>query len=194
MKLVFILEYLRWYLLIFSVKPYIPALREHGGGLVVVPAEKASLLGWQFDSKQCREQLITPLTCFPQSRCNSLLFRTPVLLHLLLDLDTYGGVDHWVFPLFLKIVADIIARKLSIIFRGLIRRGSFLECLQSAIVTLIPKGAPSPCRENYCPISPILSKVYEKLVYYKLSCFCENVFFPASQFLIRKVWAAWMHC
>ena len=69
----------------------IPALRELGGGLVVAPAEKASLLGSQFDSKQYREQFVTPLTCFPQSRCNSLSFRTSVLLRLLLDLDYECG-------------------------------------------------------------------------------------------------------
>ena len=51
---------------IFGVKPFIPALREPGVGLVVAPAEKASLLGSQFDSKQCREQIVTPLFCFPQ--------------------------------------------------------------------------------------------------------------------------------
>ena len=67
-------------------------------------------------SKQCREQFVTPLSCFPQSRCNSLAFRTSVLLHLLLDLHTYGGVDPLgVFTLFLKKVADIIAPKLRII-------------------------------------------------------------------------------
>ena len=44
------------------------------------------------------------------SQCNSLALRTPVLLRLLLDLYTYGGVDLLgVFPLFLKMVADIIA-------------------------------------------------------------------------------------
>ena len=53
-------------------------------------------------------------------------FRTSVLLRLLLDLDTYGGIDPLgVFPLFLKKVANIIAPKLSIIFRKLIRLGSF---------------------------------------------------------------------
>ena len=57
-------------------------------------------------------------------------FRTSVLLHLLLDLDTYGGVDPLgVFLLFLKKVVDIIAPKLSIIFHKLIRLGSFpAEC------------------------------------------------------------------
>ena len=90
----------------------------------MAPVEKASLLGYQFDSKQCRKQFVTPLSCFPQSRCNTLAFQTPVLLRLLVDLDTYGGVDPvGVFPLFLKMVMDIIALKLSIIFRGLIHRG-----------------------------------------------------------------------
>ena len=71
-------------------------------------------------------------------------FRTPVLLRRLLDLDTYGGPDPLdVFPIFLKMVVDIIAPKLIIIFRGLIHRGSFPECWRSANVTAIPKGAPS---------------------------------------------------
>ena len=74
----------------------------------MAPAEKASLLGFQFVYKKCREQFVTALSCFPQSRCNSLAFRTPVLLRLLLDIDTYGSVD----PLgvfFLYVVSDIIS-------------------------------------------------------------------------------------
>ena len=39
---------------IFGVKQSIPALRGPGGGLVMAPAEKVSLLGSQFDSKQYR--------------------------------------------------------------------------------------------------------------------------------------------
>ena len=112
-------------------------------------------------------------------------FRTPVLQRLLLDLDTYGGVDPLsVFALFMRMVAYIIAPKLSIIFRGLIRRVSFPECWQSTNVTAIPKGAPSPGRENYSPISitPILSKVYEKfsqaLLFSRKICFlaCCSVY------------------
>ena len=83
------------------------------------------------------------------------------------------------FPQFLKMVTDVIAPKLSIIFRGLIRRGSFPECWSSANVTAIPKGAPSPdkCwpsanvtaipkgapspdRENYLPIINFAIHVY----------------------------------
>ena len=107
-------------------------------------------------------------------------------MRLLLDLDTYGGVDSLgVFPLFLKKVADIIAPKLSTIFRRFIRLGSFPECWRSANVTDIPKGAPSPDRENDRPISitHILSKVYEKLVSNKLSRFCEKCgLLPVAQF------------
>ena len=75
---------------------------------------------------------------FSQSRSNYLAFRTRVLLSLLLDLDTYSGVDSLgVFPLFfplffgcvsifpLKMVAGIIAPKLKIFFLGLMRRDRF---------------------------------------------------------------------
>ena len=55
------------------------------------------------------------------------------------------------FLIFLKKVADFIAPKLSIIFRELIRLGSFPECWQSANITEIPKGAPSPDKDNYRP-------------------------------------------
>ena len=83
------------------MKPSILALREPGGGLMVAPAEKAAPMGSQFDSKQFREQFVPPLSCFPQSRCNSSSCGTPVLLRLLLDLDTYRGVDPLgVLPLF----------------------------------------------------------------------------------------------
>ena len=93
---------------------------------------------------------------------------------LLLELDTCGGVyPLGVFPLFLINVPDIIAPKFSKNFRMLIHLGSFPERWRSANVTAIPKGAPSPDRENYRPtsITPIPSKVYEKLVSHKLSSF-----------------------
>ena len=146
---------------IFGVKPSIPALRGPRGGVVVAHAEKASLLGSQFDSKQCREQFVNPLSCFPEFRCNSLAFRTSVLLRLLLDLDTYGGVEPLgALTLFLKKVADIIAPKLSITFHKFIRLGSLPQCWRSANVTAILKGAPSPDMKNYrpVPITPILSR------------------------------------
>ena len=77
---------------IFGVIPSIPAVKGPGDGLVVAPADKASLLGSEFESKQCREQFLTPLWFFSQSMCNSLAFRTSILC-LLVDIDTYGGVS-----------------------------------------------------------------------------------------------------
>ena len=126
---------------IFGEKPSIPALRGPGGVLMVSPAEKASLLGTLFDSKQCREKFVTHLSCFPRPVCNSLAFHTSVLRRLLLDLDSYCGVDPLgVFPLFFKMVADIVAPKLSV-------------CWRSANVAAVIKGPPSMEKENYRPIS-----------------------------------------
>ena len=153
--------------------------------LLLRKPHSCSLSNSQWYSKQCHEQFVTPLSCFPQSGCNSLAFRTSVLLRLLHDLDTYGGV----FPLFLKTVADIIDPKLSIIFRRLIRLGSFPECWRSANVTAISKGAPFPDTENYRPLSitPILSQLYEKLVFHKIASFGEKYgILPAAQFSYRK--------
>ena len=119
---------------IFDVKPSIPVLRGPGGGLVVAPDEKTSLLGTQFDSKHCREQFVTPL--FVSLSLGAILWPCELLssMSLLLDLDTYVGIDALgVFPLFLK-VSDIIAPQLIIIFRRLIRLGSFQECWRSAIM------------------------------------------------------------
>ena len=77
---------------------------------MVSPVEKASLLGALFDCKQCREQFVTPLSCFPWPVCNSLAFRTSVLRRMLLDLDSYGGVDPLAFsrvlPLWRKRITD----------------------------------------------------------------------------------------
>ena len=125
------------------MKPSIPALRRPDGGLRVATAEKASLLGSQIDCKQCREQLVTPLSCFPQSRCNSLAFRTSVLLRLLLSSCVWIGVGVLILSVFflyyfLKKVADIIAPMLQIIFFRLIRLGSFPEYWRSANVTACP--------------------------------------------------------
>ena len=133
------------------------------------------------------------LLCLVSLRICAILWTSELLasfICMLLDFDTFRGVDHLgVFLLFLKKVADINAAKLSIIFHKLIHLGSFPECWQSSNVTAIPKGATSHDRENYRPISvtPILSKVYEKLVSDKLSSFCEKYcLWPAAQFAYRK--------
>ena len=74
--------------------------------------------------------------------------------HLLLDLDPYGGTDPLgMFPLSLKRTADVMAPRLSVVFRRLVRRGSFPSCWRLANVTPIPKGPPSSSVANYRSIS-----------------------------------------
>ena len=83
---------------------------------MVATAEKASLMG------SVSSLSLLCLVYVSLYRCNSLAFRTSVLMRLFLDLDTYGGVDPLgVFSLFLKKVANIIAQKRRIVFRILIR-------------------------------------------------------------------------
>ena len=86
---------------------------------------------------------------------------------LLLDLDPYGGADPLgMFPLFLQRKADVLAPRLSVVFRQLLRLGSFPACWRQANVTQIPKDPSSSSVANYRPISitPVLSKVFECLV------------------------------
>ena len=69
---------------------------------------------------------------------------------LLLDLDPYGGTDPLgMFPLFLKRTADVMAPRLSAVFRWLVRWGSFPACWRQACVTPIPKGPLSYSVANY---------------------------------------------
>ena len=56
--------------------------------------------------------------------------------------------------------------RLSVVFRRLVRLGSFPASWRQANDTPIPKGPPSSSVENYRPISitSVLSKVFERLV------------------------------
>ena len=86
-------------------------------------------------------------------------------------MDPYGGTDPLsMFHLFLKRTADVMAIRLSVVFRRLVRLGSFPACWRQANVTRIPKGPPSSSVANYRPISitPVLSKVFERLVAVRL--------------------------
>ena len=81
-------------------------------------------------------------------------FRSREVRRLLLDLDPYGGTDPLgMFPLFLKRTADLIAPRLSVVFRRLVRLGSFRACWRQANDTPIPTGPPSSSVANYRPIS-----------------------------------------
>ena len=103
------------------------------------------------------------------------------------------ALTHWVcFLFFLKRAAEVLAPRLAVIFRRLLRLGSFPVYWRVANVTPIPKGPPSSSVTNYRPISvtPILSKVFERLVPVRLWRFVEcRGMFPTTQSLIGKVLA-----
>ena len=134
---------------IFGVKPSIPALmgpevvwwwlllrKPHSWALSLTTSNVMSSL-----SLLCIVSLSLGAILWPSKLVSSYVcFSILICMGLLII---------WVFPLFLKKVADIITPKLSIIFCKLIHLGLFPECWWSAYITAIPKGAPSPDRENY---------------------------------------------
>ena len=109
---------------------------------------------------------------------------------LLLDLDSYGVTDSLgMFSLFLKRTADVLAARIGVVFRQLLRLGSCPVCWRVANVTLIPEGPFSSTVANYRPISstPMLSKVFERLLSVRLVWFMEcRGMLPTNQFAYRK--------
>ena len=103
-----------------------PPLASEGGGLVCQSVDKADLLSDHFDSKQSREAIDLLLTCHPSPSFTGFAFRSSEVRHLLLDLDPYGSTDPLgLFHLFLKRTADVMAPRLSVVFRQLDHLGSF---------------------------------------------------------------------
>ena len=132
---------------------------------------KADLLSDHFDSKQSRESVDLLATCHPSPSLITFAFRSSEIKRLLLDLDPYGGTDPvGMFPLVLKRTAEVLAPCLSVVFRRLLRLGSFPACWRQANVTPIPKGKSSSSVADYRPISitPVLSKMFERLVAVRL--------------------------
>ena len=65
------------------------------------------------------------LTCHPSPSLTTFAFRSSEVRRLLLDLDPYGGTDPFgMFPIFLN-RTDVMAPRLSVVFRRLVRLGSF---------------------------------------------------------------------
>ena len=167
-----------------------PQLANEGGGLVCESVGKADLLSDHFDNKQSRDAVDLPLTRHPSPSLTTFAFRSREVRCLLLYLDPYGSNDPLgMFPLFLKRTADVMAPRLSVVFRRLVRLGSFRPCWIQGNVTPIPKGPPSSSLANYRQISiaSVLSKVFERLVPVRLGRFMErNGVLPTTQFAYRK--------
>ena len=175
---------------VFGSSSALPPLVREGGGLVCESIGKADLLSDHLDSKQSRETVDLPLTCHPSPSLTTFAFRSREVRHLLLDFYPYGGTDPMgIFPLFLKRTADVMDPRLSVVFRRLVRLGSFPACWRQANVTQIPKGPPSSSVINYRPISitSVLSKVFELLVSVRFGRFMERSgVLPTTQFAYRK--------
>ena len=121
---------------VFGSSSSFPPLVSEGGGLVCESDH--------FDSKQSRESADLPLSCHQSPSFTTFSFRSNEVVRLLLGLDPYGGADPLgMFPLFLKRTADVMAPRLGVVFRRLVRQGSFPACWRQANVTPIPKGPPS---------------------------------------------------
>ena len=176
---------------LFRVDSNMPPLRESDGSMSFEPLKKANLLSDSFINKQRDQELLLPLTCFPSAKLSTVAFKSSELRTYLLDLDTYGGTDpDGFFPLFFKKIAVKLAPKLAVVFRLLLKSGNFPSCWRKANITPIPKGAsPSTLPSEYRPISitPILSKIFERVLAKRLSQYCnKHCLIPDSQFGFRK--------
>ena len=175
---------------VFGSSSSLPPLVNECCGLVCESVGKADLLSDHFDSKQSWEAADLPLTCHPSPSFTTFAFRSSEVRRLLLDFDPYGGTDPLgMFRFFLKRTADVMALRISVVLRRLVRLGSFPACWRQANVTPIPKGPPSSSVANYRPIfiTSVLSKVFERLVSVRLGRFmeCSGVL-PTTQFAYRK--------
>ena len=107
-----------------------------------------------------------------------------------MELDPNGGVDpSGCFPMFFWKTASVLAPKLSCLFRRLLRCGEFPLEWQIADVTPIPKGSLSALVCNYLLIliTPVLSKVFERLIALRFGRFLERSGVLSShQFSYRK--------
>ena len=93
-----------------------------------------------FDNKQSRETLDLPLTCYTSPTLITCAFRLSEVGRLLLDLDPYSGTDQLgMFPFFSyenRCYGE--TRRLSVVFRRLVRMGSVPACWRQANVIEIP--------------------------------------------------------
>ena len=165
-------------------------LKKADGSLTFAADEKAKLLSDHFNSKMSRGDIEIPPGCYPEPKLTSIAFRSSELKKILDDLDAHGSVDpNGLFPSLFKRFSSILAPKLAVLFRLTIQSGAFPNCWKIASITPIPKEGASCNAKDYRPISitPILSKVFEKLLARRLNSFIETEgILPSTQFGYRK--------
>ena len=112
---------------VFGSSSSLPQLFSEGGGLVCKSVGKDDQLSDHFDYKQSSEAVDLPLTCHPSPSLTTFAFMPSEVMHLLFDLETCGGTEPLgMNPLYLKRTDDDMANGLSVVFRRLVRLGSFL--------------------------------------------------------------------
>ena len=104
------------------------------------------MLSAHFDGKQSRDPVDLPSTYHPSSSLTTFAFGSREVNRILPDLDSYGGTDPLgMFPLFLKRTAEVLPPRITVVFRQLLRLGSFPICWRVANVTPIHTL-------NYCTV------------------------------------------
>ena len=169
----------------------IPPLLKPDGSLTHCPREKATLFSNVFEEKQSAVEINLPQSCHPEAKLSTLAFRSQEIKKLMLNLDPYGGSGpDGIFPLFFIKTAHLLAPKIAVIFRKLARAGRFSLFWRNGNITPTSKSAAAgSCPTDYRPISitPILSKLYERLLAKRLNAYAENnKLFPNLQFGFRK--------
>ena len=103
-----------------------------GDGRICNSVGKAYLLSTHFDGKQSRKSVDLPLTGHLFPRLTTFAFRSSEVRRLLLDLYDYGETYQFgMFPLFFK-RTDVLSSRFSVVFRRLVRLGSFPACWRQA--------------------------------------------------------------
>ena len=176
---------------LFGIDDGMPPLLKSDGSLTHCPREKATLLANVFEEKQSDTEVTLPQSCHPEAKLISIAFRSREIEKLMLNLDPYGGSGpDGIFPLFFIKTADILAPKIAVIFRKMTRAGKFSLLWRMGNITPTSKSVTAgSCPSDYRPISitPILSKIYERLLAKRLSAYAEcNNLFPCQQFGFRK--------
>ena len=144
-----------------------------------------------FDGKKSDKVLTLPQSCHPEAKLTTIAFRSHKIERLMLDLGPYGGSGpDGICPLFFIKTAHFLAPKISVIFRKLTRVSKFSLCWRRTNITSTFKSATAgSCPSDYRPISitPILSKIFERLLAKCLNAFAEvNNLFPNQQFGFRE--------
>ena len=176
---------------LFGVDVVVPPILRPDRSLAHCSKEKAALFADVFDSKQSNDSLNMPQSCFPEAELTAFAFYSGEVKKLLLELDSYGcaGPDG-IFPLFFIKTAIYLAPKISTVLCKLVRIGGFSMCWRVGNISPVPKsGSANSCPSGYRPITitPVLSKVFERLLAKRLNNFAEKKnLFPHLQFGFRK--------